>query len=329
MSITIKDIASEAGVSYSTVSKALNDSPLVKQSTKKHIVDIAEKMGYQPNFAAQKLVLKQTKIIGLIWPTIERIVLSTLVTEINKQINQTTYSMILSVDAVQASLETFRRFQVDGIILFEEGMDAAIESPNIPLLSYGVNGKFKRSYPLIDANHQQSMYQAVNYLSDLGHQSIAYIGDLSKSDRLQLEKYDGFKKAMHEADLPVHKHYLIDTKGLDWYDGYKAVKQLLSLQNQPTAIVGGSYDISIGIIRGIREKSLHIPDDFSIISCDNIPQMADLEVPLTSIGVPVKHLAQEIVSTIIKYVENKESEPIIKKLTPVLSKRESCAPRHQ
>ena len=80
-------------------------------------------MGYEPNFAAQRLVSKQTKIIGLIWPTIERLVLSTLVTKISDEINKTPYSMILSVDTVQTSLDTFRRFQVDGIILFEENID--------------------------------------------------------------------------------------------------------------------------------------------------------------------------------------------------------------
>ena len=104
MSMTIKDIARIAGVSYSTVSKALNDSPLVKSDTKKRIVAIAEEIGYEPNFAAQRLVSKQTKIIGLIWPTIERLVLSTLVTKISDEINKTPYSMILSVDPVQASI---------------------------------------------------------------------------------------------------------------------------------------------------------------------------------------------------------------------------------
>ena len=162
MNITIKDIAKVAGVSYSTVSKALNNSPLVKDNTKKRIVDIAKELGYEPNFAAQRLVSKQTKIIGLIWPTIERVVLSTLVTKISDEINKTPYSMILSVDPVQTSLDTFRRFQVDGIILFEENIDVSVDPNTIPLLSYGVAGKEVARYPIIDANHEQAMYEAVS-----------------------------------------------------------------------------------------------------------------------------------------------------------------------
>ncbi|GAE92175.1 hexuronate utilization operon transcriptional repressor ExuR [Gracilibacillus boraciitolerans JCM 21714] len=84
MNVTIKDIAKEANVSYSTVSKALNNSPLVKEITKQKILRVAKQMGYEPNLAAKQLVRKKTEVIGLLWPTIERLVLATLVTNISK-----------------------------------------------------------------------------------------------------------------------------------------------------------------------------------------------------------------------------------------------------
>ncbi|WP_344911297.1 LacI family DNA-binding transcriptional regulator [Amphibacillus indicireducens] len=325
MSVTIKDIARVAGVSYSTVSKALNNSSLVKDTTKQRIIAIANKMHYEPNYAAQKLVSKQTKIIGLIWPTIDRVVLSSLVTQINKKINQTPYSMILSVDSVQASLDRFKRFQVDGIILFEESTDTTIKHDTIPLISYGVSRDNQMNYPIIDPNHEKAMYEAVKYLIELGHHSIAYIGDFSASDPLQVTKYHGYKKAMQHFGLPLDKNHQIDTKGLDWYNGYSAGNKLLKNTNLPTAIIGGSYDISAGVIRCIKEEKLNIPQDLSIISCDNVPEMEKLEVPLTCIGVPIDHLANEIVKSMIMYIENKELEPCVKKMTPVLSERNSCA----
>lgn len=72
MNVTIKDIARVANVSYSTVSKALNDSPLVKENTKKKILQIARELGYHPNIAAKSLVSKKSDTIGVVWPTIER-----------------------------------------------------------------------------------------------------------------------------------------------------------------------------------------------------------------------------------------------------------------
>ena len=325
MNITIKDIAKVAGVSYSTVSKALNNSPLVKDNTKNRIVEIAKEMGYEPNFAAQKLVSKQTKIIGLIWPTIERVVLSTLVTKISNEINKTDYSMILSVDTIQTSLDTFRRFQVDGIILFEENIDLIVNPNTTPLISYSVAGNKVARYPIIDANHEQAMYDAVKYLFTLGHRDIAYIGDFSPVDPMQMEKYKGFIRAMKECSLPVDNYNLINTAGLDWYDGYTSTKKLLGFPVRPTAIVGGSYDISGGIIRGIKEANLLIPEDISIISYDNIPQMENMEIPLTCIGVPVDQLAAEIVKSIIKFIEDKEIYTLVKKMKPKLNVRASCA----
>lgn len=327
MGITIKDIAKIAGVSYSTVSKALNDSPLVKSDTKKKIVKIANELGYEPNFAAQRLVSKQTKIIGLIWPTIERVVLSTLVTKINNEINQTPYSMILSVEPIDNALDTFRRFQVDGIILFEENSEPSQNQTNIPLISYGVAKNRTVEYPIIDANHEQAMYKAVNYLYELGHRDFAYIGDLSSKDPMQNEKYEGFMMAMQKHKLSIKEINKIDTAGLDWFNGYAATKKRLDHSAPPTAIVGGSYDISNGIIRGIKETGLSIPRDVSIISYDNIPQMANTEIPLTSIGVPIEKLAAEIVQSIIQSIEDENITSIVKKMSPILVERESCAKR--
>lgn len=325
MGITIKDIAKIANVSYSTVSKALNDSPLVKASTKNKIIEIANELGYEPNFAAQRLVSKQTRVIGLIWPTIERIVLSTLVTEINHEFNKTPYSMILSVESAKTALDTFKRFQVDGIILFEEGVKMTAIQSSIPLLSYGVAKNQAVGYPIIDANHEQAMHLAVKYLYELGHKHIIYIGDLSSDDLMQTEKHHGFVKAMKNFHLPLFPESTVDTKGLDWFDGYTTTKKQLANHHYPTAIVGGSYDISNGIIRAVREQGIQIPQQISVISYDNIPQMENTEIPLTCIGVPVDQLAKEIAQSIIHFVENTPSQPHIKKMTPILTKRLSCS----
>lgn len=329
MNVTIKDIAQITGVSYSTVSKALNDSPLVKEATKKKIIEVANKMGYKPNFAAQRLVSKQTKVIGLIWPTIERVVLSTLVSKISDEIRKTTYSMILSIEPIEASIDTFKKFQVDGMILFEEHADITVDAGPISLLSYGVSNQNTPQHPIVDANHGQAMHEAVKYLHQLGHTKIAYIGDLSPTDPMQVAKYTGFKHAMSEHGLSVDRHNVMNTTGLDWYDGYTATTQLLKTPFRPTAIIGGSYEISGGIIRSVKEMNINIPNDMSIMSYDNIPQMAQLEVPLTCIGVPVDQLAKEIVKRTIHMIEQKETQSIIRKMVPTLYERQSCAPVHK
>ncbi|ENH96519.1 catabolite control protein CcpA [Gracilibacillus halophilus YIM-C55.5] len=325
MNVTIKDIAKEAGVSYSTVSKALNDSPLVKEVTKRKILRVAEDMGYEPNLAAKQLVRKKTEVIGLIWPTIERIVLASLVSNISKAFESTPYSMILSVEDVDTATDTFKKFQVDGMIVFEESNDDPVDNDSIPMIAYGVSSTDHRSYPIIDANHEAAMQQAVEYLYRLGHKSIVYVGHIDTNDSLQKEKVEGYQKAMTNTGLSNHVQS-IDTEGLGWFDGYYAVEQLLQQENPPTAIIGGSYDISGGILRALREKGISIPHDMSLISYDNIPQMATMEMPMTCIGVPVDELAEEIVHGIIEHIESNQPDAFIKKLSPTLTERQTCGP---
>ncbi|MEH7379245.1 LacI family DNA-binding transcriptional regulator [Bacillus sp. JJ1533] len=323
MNITIKDIAQVAGVSYSTVSKALNNSPLVKPETKKKIMNIAKELGYEPNLAAQQLVSKQSKVIGLIWPTLERIAPSTLVTKINEEIRANSYSMLLSISTIEESLEMFRRFQVDGVIVFDEQNHDILDSVTVPLVTYGVGRNHTHS--IIDVNYQAAMEMAIEYLYHLGHRDIAYVGDFSPIDDRQSEKFLGIKKAMNRFNLPITNQNFINTAGLGWYDGYVATKRLLSNTSAPTAVVGSSYDISAGIVRALREANFIIPKDISVISYDNIPQMANLEIPLTSVGVPVEEIASHMVNTLLTRIKTKESAPSITHLTPTINERISCA----
>jgi LacI family transcriptional regulator len=324
--VTIKDIANVTGVSFSTVSKALNNSPLVKPETKSKILKIAEEMGYEPNFAARRLVSKETRTIGLVWPTIERVALSTLVTRINSEIEKNNYSMILSINPKDSAIEKFKRFQVDGIIIFEENdsQEPVHYSPSIPIISYGV-GSEETSIPFIDVNYKKAMYLAVRYLYDLGHRDISYIGDFSISDRRQTEKYSGFLEAMKQLNLPIRNHTLSNTGGLEWINGYQAANRLLQNSLIPTAIIGGSYDICGGIIRAIKEASLIIPKDISVIGYDNIPQMGNLETPLTSIGVPVDILAKKVTDALFQQLHEQNSIPLVQKIEPELKERISCA----
>lgn len=321
MTITIKDLALIAGVSYSTVSKALNDSSLVKPDTKDKIIKLAKEMGYEPNYAAQRLVSKESKVIGLIWPTLERVAPSVLVTKINEEISKSSYSMILSVNPLQTSLEMFKRFQVDGVIIFNEYLQGMPETFPLPCLTYGVSKD--KPFPVIDVNYQGAMNDAVDYLYGLGHRKIAFVGNLTTDDERQIEKLIGFQKAMEKFDI-YEDESLFDTEGLGWYDGYMATIRLIHSSYRPTAIVSASYDISAGLIRALMQENYSIPNDISVLSYDNIPQMANMEVPLTSVGVPVEEIAQSMVQTLTRYIKDPQSVPAVQTLTPVITERSSC-----
>jgi LacI family transcriptional regulator len=220
----------------------------------------------------------------------------------------------------------FKKFRVDGIIIFEgeTQLDSTIES-TIPILTYGVSNN-TNFYPIIDVNHRKSIYNATSYLYNLGHKKINYVGYQSLNDKRQIEKLKGFHEAMNEFGLKIDENSAISTDGLTWYDGYTATKKMLQNSSIPTALISGSYDISVGILRAINEFNLKVPEDLSIISYDNIPQMDSLEIPLTSVGVPVDQLSEKMVNSLLDLTNQTNSSPLIEVMEPVITNRGSCSP---
>ncbi len=360
MSITIKDIAKATGVSYSTVSKALNNSPLVKEVTKKKILLAAQQMGYQPNMMAKSLVSKKSYTIGVAWPTIERAALSSLVTQINEALQAQGYHMVLSINQIGAAVTLFHSLQVDAILVFDEHYYKTHRKPfssQIPVLFYGA----LEGYPYVVTGREQAIKKAVHHLSHLGHRHMCYIGDLSEADKGQQEKLNGFKEGLQEVSIQYESYMSIPSYGLEWHHGYQAAKEMLRLftsepkasnkhtkirtdmkddsykltaikgssyrptaikgssyrptaikgsSYRPTAIISGSYELSSGIIRALKEEGYQIPDDICIISYDNIPQMNELEIPITAVGVSPDVMGKLIVQSLFALMENTSLPPL-------------------
>ncbi|UFT98749.1 LacI family transcriptional regulator [Radiobacillus kanasensis] len=307
MSVTIKDIAKSAGVSYSTVSKALRDSPLVKEPTKKRIIQIAEELGYQPNAFARSLVSKKSNTIGVVWPTIQRVAHSALVTSLNQSFEKHSYTTLISINDTESAIKTFNRFQVDAILVFDDSSTKKAYSSTVPILKYGVSHG-EQHYHTVDVNRSKAIETAVHYLYQNGHKRICYLGDIGVGDYLQEEKVKGFIQAAQELKLPYSSEHIIPVSGLEQYDGYIAMRSLLQRQDLPTAIISGSHDLTKGIFRAVQEKNLSIPEDISIIGYDNIPDTQHLEVPLTTVGVPLDKVTEKLTETLLGIVEGEQVE---------------------
>ncbi|NIK75123.1 LacI family transcriptional regulator [Paenibacillus castaneae] len=324
--VTIKDIADRAGVSFSTVSKALRDSPLVQNKTKQHILSIAAEMGYQPNIAARSLVSRRSGAIGVVWPSIERAALSSLLTLINEQLEKNGYITLLSISNVESAIEIFRRYQVDAVLVF--GDRDSISSFNnliplqMPILTYGAAGY--TAYSAVDVNRGQAVRLAVRHLVGLGHRNIAYIGEPQTHDPLQTVKIEAFREEIIDLGLPFDEEAIIQMNGLAFHDGYMAARSMLEKTSHPTAVISGGIDMTRGIVRAIGEHGLRIPQDISIVSYDNLPQMEDLDVPMTAVGVAIANITTAIASTILELIESPKSLKTVY-LEPELVVRQSTS----
>ena len=328
MGVTIKDLARLAGVSYSTVSKALNDSPLVKPETKRRIVELADQLGYEPNFAAKSLVSRRSMTIGIILPSLERIALSALVERINDELSGQGYEVILSILPPHAAVKLFQRLQVDGVVVFEDitPEGAAIDSvtTDIPVLSIGSSHVTGPRYAMVDVKRKEAIKLAVRYLYGLGHRRIVYVGDDRNSDSKQQEKVAGFKEAAFECGLSADIAGIINANANTWSNGYDAGRKLLEFAELPTAVIAGSYDLTSGLLRAVQDGGLIVPDQLSIVSYDHVPQQAELDVPTTSVGAPVDAFAERIAASLLQAIGSDKPMKTIELLDATIAERSSC-----
>ncbi|MGO1301373.1 MAG: LacI family DNA-binding transcriptional regulator [Staphylococcus equorum] len=301
MAVTLKDVAEACGVSYSTVSKALKNSQLVKPKTKQMIQQKALEMNYIPNHSARALVSKRSGTIGLIWPSVDRVAVTHLISEINRAIKSLGYVMFVSIDDVAAASKKFVEFGCDGIVIFDEGDNSNLPPEiynNVPVVAYGVDRDIP--YPIINVNHAEAMIMAINALLEQGIQTIDYIGDINTNDARQIAKKDAITNYCNAQNITYR---IIDSNGLNAIEAEASVKQHLKTDTLSPGVICGSYDITVGTINAIGPENQPM-----IYSYDNIPQIKKLDYPVNAIGVPTSEIAQQIVTTLDKVIKNQPTD---------------------
>lgn len=326
--VTIKDIARLAGVSYSTVSKALNDSPLVKPETRLRIVELAQQLGYEPNLAAKSLVSRRSHTIGVLLPSLERAALAALVGRINDALTSRGYETLISILPPAPAVRLFQRLQVDGLIVFEdippEAQYQETVTTDIPVVSIGASHIAGSRFAVVDVRRKDALRKAFAYLAGLGHKRIAYVGDARESDSKQQEKVAGFTEGAFACGLSSEDAFVLNSGGNTWRHGYESGRRLLSLERRPTAVIAGAYDVAAGLLRAALDGGLRVPGELSLVSYDHIPQLAELDVPVTAVGAPVDRFAERIADALLQLMTAAGPARIETLLDAVLEERASA-----
>lgn len=165
-----------------------------------------------------------------------------------------------------------------------------------------------------------------------GHRRIAYIGRPGRRDPLQEVKAAAFRAETAALDIAAADAPVADVPGMEVHDGYTAARALLagtsgeaSAAARPTAIVCGSYEFARGVLRAAAETGLDVPGMLSVVSYDNIPQMAGLDVPVTAVGADVDAAAEQIAAALIRLIEQPEPMGRTITLEPSIVVRASTA----
>ncbi|GMA63280.1 LacI family transcriptional regulator [Alicyclobacillus fastidiosus] len=301
--VTIRDIAKAAGVSNSTVSKALKNSPLVKASTKQKILDIANRLHYRRNIHASQLVSGKSGLIGLVLSNFGNPLFSNLAVRMNQELKQRGYEMILSLS--EHGIQLFEQLRVEGVLYWGD-LNRGSEIPEqllaveIPVLQIGNDAL--SNFPSVLIDRGLAIKSAIDYLLECGHRQIGLIGDS------QAVKLNSFKSYMRVCGFDVPDEYVLASNET-WLDGYYAVKNYVFTRSSPTAFIGSNNLVTKGALRALLERGLQVPEEISLIGYDDLPDMEQAEVPITTVGPSLEQLAVESVDMMLSIVDGESVEP--------------------
>lgn len=318
---TMQDIARKAGVSKSTVSRALNNDPRINAKTRERILKIAREMDYRPHKMARALAKKRTNIIGVMIPKTPRSVSDPFFLEflggIGEETSKKGFSLILPIferGDGRDFKEFFSQNKVDGLILTEpEIRDKRIsylQSENIPFVFSG-NPRVEENVSWVDADNERAAFKAVSHLIEKGHRKIATIAgnDNLVAGVLRLE---GYKKALKSAGIEINDD-LIVSADFQEEGGYKAVERLLEKGQKFTALFAANDFMAIGAMKAIKERGLLIPEDIAVMGFDGTFLSGHVEPPLSTVQLPIKDLGKNCAEIITSIINNgaRENEGIL------------------
>lgn len=330
---SIKDIARLARVSHPTVSRALQNSPLVNAKTAERIRKIARESGYRASAVARGLVTRRTRTIGLVVTTVADPFTSEVASGIEQIANDHGYCVFLAdsnadPDREAKIVQSFAEQRVDGIIVTSSRVGALY----LPLLSEMmvpivlVNdqhpGAFVHSVMICN---QEGARSVTEHLIGLGHIRIAYIGD-QLGYQSDTERFAGYREALDAAGIPFHPELAIRGNSKP-EEALRVMDRLLALKDPPTAVFCYNDMTALGALRSIRMHELQVPQNISIAGFDDLFVASYTDPPLTTVRQPMRRMGQLAMENLIKLMTEEESVVRVK-VKPELIIRESTGPVH-
>jgi len=298
MAVTITDVARAAGVSASTVSRALSVPDKVDPRTRERVLRVAEHLGYQPNRAARGLITGRTGNIGLILPDLANPFFPSLVKSIQHHAHRADYQVLMmdtdEDPAVELGLVRALAKQVDGVILCSPRMrpqdlrDAASLGPTVL-----VNRK-ARGIPAVTFDNGDGMRQILAHLAGLGHEHVGFAGG-PRSSWSNAERLRGLTEGAAALGLRVAElgHFPPTFDG-----GRLAVES--ALLSGATAIVGYNDLVAVGLCRALAERGVDVPGDLSVVGIDDITLAGMVQPALTTLTVPTELAGRAAVDLLVQ-----------------------------
>jgi LacI family transcriptional regulator len=328
--VTIVDVAAQAGVSFGTVSRVINNDKHVKKETRERVLKTLQQLGYVVNRQARSLAGGKSNSIGVLVPDLGTGYIGEIIRGIDVELGLTGLDLILYTTHRTASKEAnyvanLATGMVDGLLLVLPRSPADfignLTQRKFPFVLIDHQGA-GRDCPAVGATNWQGGYNATEYLIKLGHTRIGFItGTMDLG--CAVDRLAGYRAALrtyHIPDLPelVREGYFFQP------DGYAGATALLDLPEPPTAIFASNDVMAMGVMDAVRTRGLRVPEDISTIGFDDIPQASLIHPALTTINQPLEKMGRVATQKLLDLLKNPQNAADRIELPTQLVVRDSC-----
>ena len=308
--VTIYDLARRLNISIATVSRALQDDPVVSKKTRKRITDLAQEMGYRSNNFARNLRTRRTHTIGVIVPRLNSYFMSTVIAGIESVANMEGYNLLISQSSEsaqkeKASAKTMFDSRVDGLLISlaydTEKMDhlEAFTKKNIPLIFFDRVAEQKDSTCIL-INNKKAAYEATTHLISLGCRRIVYITATPKRN-VYIERLQGYKEALKDQGARFRQDYIL-ISNLSQESGAEAATAIRNMSPLPDAVFVANDNCAVGCMVALRQMGIRIPKDIAFAGFNNDPVSTVVEPNLTTINYPGYEMGQVAARNLIDHL---------------------------
>jgi DNA-binding LacI/PurR family transcriptional regulator len=338
--ITINDVAKYANTTRSTVSRVLNDSPLVNSKTREKVLEAIRVLRYTPNKTARSLKSGKSHILGLVFSQqqLSNVIMNPAVPNLLKTISEKAqlegYQILLITSAgidYKSFEEIIMNHFVDGFInlgaTIDDTLNEVLDKANIPYV-YNMKYSCTKDDCYVSFDDIEGSYMAAKYLLDLGHRDIKLVvGDIKgKVLSFNVSRISGFKKALEEYDVPFTDNMILRTPG-DMDSSYHFISNLFS-HEKPTALMLSNEVTSIAASMALTDKGISIPDEVSLIAF-GFPDVFRYTRPrLTTVGQDIVWQGNQLVDMLLQRIHDPNTIPpaLIKKQELIIRDSTKKAP---
>jgi DNA-binding LacI/PurR family transcriptional regulator len=306
------DVAKNAGVSPATVSHVINNTKYVSPESKQRVEEVIRALNYKPNMVARSLVTKLTKHVGILVNDITNPYYGEIAQGMEEVAQKNGY--MVSIFFAQGNTEEYFtsiiQRQLDGLFfatarnVFSVNHIKAFHDAGIAMVN-----SYDRIGSCVEFNYEPAIESVIKYLSDLGHKRIGFLNGLSLREPGST-RYELFRESILKYGLELDMNLFIDGEypyQTNHHSGYDSMKKLLAGETRVTAVMCTNDLMAFGAVKAIHEVGLRIPEDISVVGCDDIFLTECIDPPLTTLRAKKKDMGRQAMNLLLNEIKEKKS----------------------